>query len=160
LFSQRLRPLLDGLEMADSVTVELPELGASTGLLAVRDVGSLTGVRMIAHPEVAAVFRTCRSQIGPSAEHRCEIAAEIAAEVRARPWLRLWAEPALATVVFRPAGAADDLVADLAVDGLELTTVDSEVWLRITVTGRHTLADYLRLLTAHHVRVLGRTPND
>jgi L-2,4-diaminobutyrate decarboxylase len=160
LFSERLCPLLDGLEMADSVTVELPELGASTGLLAVRDVGSLTGVRMIAHPEVAAVFRICRSQIGPSAEHRCEIAAEIAAEVRARPWLRLWDEPALATVVFRPTDAADDAVADLAGDGLELTTVDSQVWLRITVTGRRPVADYLRLLTAEQVRVLGRTPND
>ncbi|MET0234278.1 MAG: pyridoxal-dependent decarboxylase [Kibdelosporangium sp.] len=160
LFSARLRPLLDGLELADSVTVELPELGASTGLLAVRDVGSLTGVRMIAHPEVAAVFRTCRSSIGPSAERRCEIAAEIAAEVRARPGLRLWQQPALATVLFRPESATGDAVAGLVRDGLELATVDDQNWLRIAVAGRRVLADYLRLLAVDTVRVVGRTPND
>ncbi|MBP2330802.1 L-2,4-diaminobutyrate decarboxylase [Kibdelosporangium banguiense] len=160
LFSERLRPLLDGIEMADSVTVELPELGVSTGLLAVRDVGSLTGVRMIGHPEMAAVFRACRTQIGPSAERRCDVATALAAEIRARPGLRLWAEPALATVVFRPGTATDEAVADLACDGLELTTVDDQTWLRIAVTGRRPLDDYVRLLTTDQVRVLGTTPND
>jgi L-2,4-diaminobutyrate decarboxylase len=160
LFSERLRPLLDGIDLADSVTVELPELGTSTGLLAVRDVGSLTGVRMMGHPEVGAVFRTCRADIGPAAEHRCDTAAAIAREIRTRAGLRLWAEPALTTVVFRPDGATDDVVADLAGDHLELTTVDGQVWLRTTVTGRRRLTDYLRLLTAGQVRVLGTTPND
>jgi L-2,4-diaminobutyrate decarboxylase len=102
LFSDRLRPSLDGLELADSVTVELPELGATTGLLVVRDVGSLTGVRLIAHPEVAAVFRSCRAALGPAAERRYDTAVAVADAIRARAGLRLWDQPALATVVFRP----------------------------------------------------------
>lgn len=160
LFSDRLRPLLDGIDLADSVTVELPELGASTGLLAVRDVGSLTGIRMMGHPEVGAVFRSCRAEIGPAAERRCDMAAAIAREIRARPGLRLWAEPVLATVVFRPDAVDDNAVADMAGDGIELATVDSQVWLRITVTGQRPLPDYLRLLTVNPVRVLGTTQND
>ncbi|CAM3861734.1 pyridoxal-dependent decarboxylase [Kibdelosporangium persicum] len=159
LFSDRLRPLLDGLDLADSVTVELPELGASTGLLAVRDVGSLTGVRMMGHPEVAAVFRACRADIGPAAERRCDMAFAIAEAVLARPGLRLWNRPTLATVVFRPDGATDEMVADLATGGLEQTTVDGQAWLRITVTDQP-LRDYLALLEMDHVRVVGRTPND
>nr|WP_052477869.1 pyridoxal-dependent decarboxylase [Kibdelosporangium sp. MJ126-NF4]CEL14591.1 Glutamate decarboxylase, eukaryotic type [Kibdelosporangium sp. MJ126-NF4]CTQ96781.1 Glutamate decarboxylase, eukaryotic type (EC 4.1.1.15) [Kibdelosporangium sp. MJ126-NF4] len=159
LFSDRLRPLLDGIDLADSVTVELPELGASTGLLAVRDVGSLTGVRMMGHPEVAAVFRACRSDIGPAAERRCDMAAALADAVTARPGLRLWDRPTLATVVFRPAGAADETVADLAKNGLEVTTVDGQLWLRITV-GDRPLRDYLALLELDHVKVMGTTPND
>ncbi|RSM76960.1 hypothetical protein DMH04_35510 [Kibdelosporangium aridum] len=159
LFSDRLRPLLDGLDLADSVTVELPELGASTGLLAVRDVGSLTGVRMMGHPEVAAVFRACRSDIGPAAERRCDMASAVADAVLARSSLRLWDRPTLATVVFRPAGATDEMVADLAGDGREVTTVDGERWLRITITDRP-LPDYLALLEVDHVRLMGTTPND
>lgn len=159
LFSDRLRPLLDGLDLADSVTVELPELGASTGLLAVRDVGSLTGVRMMGHPEVAAVFRTCRSDIGPAAERRCDMASAVADAVQARSSLRLWDRPTLATVVFRPVGATDEMVTDLAGNGREVTTVDGERWLRITVTDRP-LRDYLALLEVDHVRLMGTTPND
>ncbi|MCE7009773.1 pyridoxal-dependent decarboxylase [Kibdelosporangium philippinense] len=159
LFSDRLRPLLNGLDLADSVTVELPELGASTGLLAVRDVGSLTGVRMMGHPEVAAVYRACRANIGPAAERRCDMASAVAEAVLARPSLRLWERPVLATVVFRPTGATDEMVADLAGKGRELTTVDGQVWLRITVTDRP-LREYLELLAVDHVRVLGTTPND
>ncbi|ONI79475.1 hypothetical protein ALI144C_27145 [Actinosynnema sp. ALI-1.44] len=159
LFSDRLRPLLDGLDLADSVTVELPELGASTGLLAVRDVGSLTGVRMMGHPEVAAVFRACRTDIGPAAERRCDMASAVAEAVVARPGLTLWEQPALATVVFRPADAPDEVVADLAGGGLEATTVDGRTWLRITVTDRP-LRDYLALLEMDHVKVMRTTPND
>ncbi|MET0136554.1 MAG: pyridoxal-dependent decarboxylase [Kibdelosporangium sp.] len=167
LFSDRLQPLFDGLDLADSVTVELPELGVTTGLLAVRDVGSLTGVRLIAHPEVAAVFRSCRAGLGPAAERRCATAAVLADAVQARDGLRLWARPALWTVVFRPDQADDDLVADLlgrlagaGPPGVGLVTVDSRVWLRIAVHDRPT-SDYLAALDLlDPFRVVGSTPND
>lgn len=165
LFSDRLRPLLDGVELADSVTIELPELGASTGLLAVRDIGSLTGVRLTAHPEVAAVFRACRAGLGPSMERRHDTAAVLADAIRARDALRLWDQPALTTVVFRPVDAADDLVADLPArlpgPAVDVTIVDSRVWLRINVSDR-SAGEYLPLLDMleQPVRVLGRSPND
>ena len=44
-------------------------------------------------------------------ERCCATAAEVAARISARVALQLWAGPTLSTVVFRPTGAADDVVA-------------------------------------------------
>jgi L-2,4-diaminobutyrate decarboxylase len=46
-------------------------------------------------------------------EHCCATAHAVAAAVRARPSLELWRPPTLSTVLFRPRGADDRLVAAL-----------------------------------------------
>jgi L-2,4-diaminobutyrate decarboxylase len=152
LFSERLRPLLDGLELADSVTLELPELGV--GLLAARDAELLTHVRPAGRPDVSAAFRACRGRLAATVEHRCHVAAAVADAIRARPGLRLWDQPALSTVVFRPEPASAELVVDAhnrllaaGASAISRATVDGQVWLKLAVSEPvAALADCLPLL--------------
>jgi len=140
VFSDRLRPLLAGLEMADSVAMEFPVLDA--GALAVRSAESLTHVRPPAHPDISAEFR--RELLAGELEDRCDLAADVAAEISARPRLRLLQPPVLSTVVFRPALAGDDVVANLARrTGLEHVKAQGAGWLKLDVSDR---AEHLRLL--------------
>jgi L-2,4-diaminobutyrate decarboxylase len=146
LFSDRLRPLLDGLELADSVALELPELDA--GMLAVRSAESLTHIRPPMHPDVSHAFRAHRHRLAADLEDRCDLASELADEICARPLLRLWDRPVLSTVVFRPGQADDDAVADLhrqlaSSPGLGRTSVDGRIWLKLAVSDR---VEHLRLL--------------
>lgn len=140
LFSDRLRPLLAGVEMADSVAMEFPKLGA--GALAVRSAESLTHVRPPAHPDISSAFRP--ELLAGELEARCDLAVDVAAEISARPRLRLLQRPVLSTVVFRPALAGADVVADLARrTGLELVRAQGTDWLKLVVSDR---AEHLRLL--------------
>jgi L-2,4-diaminobutyrate decarboxylase len=136
LFSDRLRPLLAGVDMADSVGVEFP----GAGVLAVRSAESLTQVRPPAHPGISADPR----QLGAELADRCDLAVDVAAEISARSRLRLLQPPVLSTVVFRPALAGDDVVADLAQrTGLALVRAQGADWLKLVVSDR---AEHLRLL--------------
>ncbi|GAB3877741.1 hypothetical protein GCM10029964_027320 [Kibdelosporangium lantanae] len=77
-------------------------------------------------------------------EDRCDLAVEMAGEISARPRLRLLQRPVLSTVVFRPALAGDDVVADLARrTGLEQVQAQGAEWLKLVVADR---TEHLRLL--------------
>lgn len=139
LFSDRLRPLLDGVDLADSVTLDLPELGV--GLLAVRDAVVLTHVRPAGRPDVSAAFRACRARLAAAVEHRCHVAAAVADAISARPGLRLMRRPTLSTVVFRPASGGDNLVLEAhgrllaaGVSAISPATVNGQAWLKLAVS--------------------------
>lgn len=161
LFSDRLRPLLDGVELADSVALEFPTLNA--GMLVVRSAESLLSVRPPDGPDIAEAFRARRHRLAAELEDRCDLAAEIADEIASRPRLRLLARPALSTVVFRPSGAGDDAVAELharaqsGFPGLSRVNVASQTWLRLAVSDR---AEHLRLLDLCSLSATALTPND
>ena len=138
LFSDRLRPLLAGVELADSVAVGFP----TAGVLAVRSAESLTQVRPPAHPGVSVDTRRLADEL----EDRCDLAVEVADAIRARPWLRLYAPPVLSTVVFRPTvGGVPDLARRT---GLELV----HGWLKLVVSDR---AEHLRLLELCSLSAMG-----
>jgi L-2,4-diaminobutyrate decarboxylase len=147
LFSDRLRPLLAGIEYADSVALDFPELDG--GLLAVRSAESLAQVRPPGNPGVSAAFRAHRHRFARDFEDRCDLAGELADAICERRNLRLWHRPALSTVVFRPARASDASVVQthgrLVASGsaVDLTTVDGLEWLKLAVTER---LEYLPLL--------------
>lgn len=207
LCNDRLRPLLDGLELADTVTIDLHKFGwqpISAGLLVVHDTKSLTALDVRADylnadddteaglPDllgrslrtsrradafkIAVTLRALgRIGIGELVEHCCRTAGEVAEAIRRHPALRLWGEPALSTVLFRPL-LADELAGELgsevgntlvarvrrrlledgtAVLGRATTgpsTPDgddgsSRLWLKLTLLHPHaTVEDYLPLL--------------
>ncbi|TCO52406.1 pyridoxal-dependent decarboxylase [Actinocrispum wychmicini] len=160
LFSDRLRPLLAGVELADSVAFEFPSLEA--GIVVVRTAESLLTVRPPAVPDISAVFRAKRHRLAADLEDRCDLAAEVADEIAARPRLRLLARPELSTVVFRPAGADDATVAELCrglpgFTGLGRVNVAGRTWLRLAVSDR---AEHLRLLDLCSLSATALTPND
>jgi L-2,4-diaminobutyrate decarboxylase len=145
LFSDRLRPLLAGIEYADSVALDFPGLDA--GLLVVRTAESLAHVRPPGNPGVSAAFRAHRHRLARDFEDRCDLAAELADEICERRSLRLWQRPALSTVVFRPARASSvvQVHGQLVASGfaVDMTNVDGLEWLKLAVTEH---LEYLPLL--------------
>ncbi|HEY3261740.1 MAG TPA: aminotransferase class I/II-fold pyridoxal phosphate-dependent enzyme [Pseudonocardiaceae bacterium] len=145
LFSTALRPRLAGLELADTVSVDLHKFGwqpIAAGVLAVRDAALLAplattvdylnaaddteaglpdllgrSLRTSRRPDavkIAVTFAALgRAGLAALVEHCCATAAEVAARIAVRRSLQLWAPPALSTVVFRPAGVPDAVVADV-----------------------------------------------
>lgn len=108
--------------------------------------------------KIAVTLRALgRKGIAALVEHCCQVATELAAAIGAHPELRVWGEPMLSTVLFRPVAAdelGDELVAGvrrrLLQDGtavLGRARVDGKVWLKLTLLHpRATAADYLALL--------------
>jgi L-2,4-diaminobutyrate decarboxylase len=207
LLSEELRPVLDGLEQADTVSIDLHKFGwqpIAAGLLAVRDTKSLTALDVRAsylNPDddlqaglpdllgrslrtsrrldafkIAVTLRALgRAGVATLVERCCRTASELAAAIGRNPALRVWGEPELSTVLFRPsiadelagelgAEAGDTLVArvrrrlleeGVAVLGRSETgpsTPDgddgtSRFWLKLTLLHPHaSLRDYLPLL--------------
>ncbi|OLF17905.1 pyridoxal phosphate-dependent decarboxylase family protein [Actinophytocola xanthii] len=160
LFSDRLAPLLAGVERADSVAVDLHKFGwqpVAAGLLATRvpvtalevradylnpddDVEAglpdLLGrsLRTSRRPDVFKIAVTLRalgrSGIGALVERCCAMAGELAEAVEAHPALRLWGKPTLSTVLLRPTVAGDDPDGDALV---------AEVRRRLLTEGRAVL---------------------
>jgi L-2,4-diaminobutyrate decarboxylase len=136
LFSDRLAPLLAGVERADSVALDLHKFGwqpIAAGVLATREpvtaldvradylnagddteagLPDLLGrsVRTSRLPDcfkIAVTLRALgRAGLGALVEHCCDLAARVADEVERHPGLRLWGRPALSTLLVRPAGDA------------------------------------------------------
>ncbi|WP_167109463.1 pyridoxal phosphate-dependent decarboxylase family protein [Amycolatopsis granulosa] len=78
--------------------------------------------------------------MGALVEHCCTTAAGVAAMIEAHPALRLWGAPTLSTVLFRPAGADDELVTRVRRTLLEAgtavvgrATMPGGVWLKLTL---------------------------
>jgi L-2,4-diaminobutyrate decarboxylase len=141
VFSDRLRYALDGLELADSVALQVTELDA--GMLAVRSAEALTHVRPPLHPDVSEQFRACRPRLVAELDDRCDWTAELADAICTRPGLRLWQRPTLSTVVFRPRRATDESVTGLrerlhaaGYGDVGQASVDGQVWLTLTVTNQ------------------------
>jgi L-2,4-diaminobutyrate decarboxylase len=130
LFSDRLRPLLDGIELADSVTIDLHKTAwqpaAASALLVRHDFAvservaylnpgddgeagydgllgySLATTRRADALKVAVTFGVLgRDGIGALFDHCHDLARYAAARIAADPRLELIAEPVLSTVVFR-----------------------------------------------------------
>ena len=185
LFSTALRPLLDGVELADTVSLDLHKFGwqpIAAGVLAVRDTALLAplattadylnaaddteaglpdllgrSLRTSRRPDavkIAATFAALgRAGLAALVEHCCVTAASVAARVAQRPSLRLWAPPTLSTVVFRPAGVPDAVVAQVrrslmdggrAVLGRAVIPDDDGVhrlWLKLTLLHPTATAD-------------------
>jgi L-2,4-diaminobutyrate decarboxylase len=146
LFSSR-SGLLDGLDLADSVGLDLHKFGwqpIAAGLFAVRDARVLRAfdiradylnsaddaeaglpdllgrsLRTSRRPDafkIAVSLRALGSNgIGALVDHCCTTATEVAHAISAHADLRLWAEPTLSTVVFRPL-VADALEGELGLD--------------------------------------------
>ncbi|MFH8725970.1 pyridoxal phosphate-dependent decarboxylase family protein [Streptomyces termitum] len=187
LFSRAHRPLLDGLDRARTVTLDLHKLGwqpVAAGLLAVRDPGDLAALahtadylnadddteaglpdllgrslRTTRRPDVLKAAVTLRalgrSGLGALVDLCLERARDLADLVEKAPGLDLRDRPVLTTVLFRPAGAADEEVArirrTLLADGravLGRATADGRLWLKATLLNPHTTPDDLaRLVT-------------
>ncbi len=194
LFSDRLRPLLDGVGRADSVTVDFHKFGwqpLPAGLLAVRDATSLAplghtadylnsaddveaglpdllgrSLRTSRRPDVIklAVTMLALGQTGMAAlvERCCELADELAGLITDHDAFRLFADPVLSAVVFRPVRAdqlgepaGSDLVAGIrrrlldsgtAVVGRAALTETKQVWLKLTLLNPHASTDDLNQL--------------
>ncbi|MEU6095548.1 pyridoxal-dependent decarboxylase [Streptomyces sp. NPDC047079] len=98
-----------------------------------------------------------RTGLGALVDHVCARAQELAELVSAHPAFELYAPPTISTVLFRPAGAPDDLVAavrrTLLHDGravLGRARLDGRLWLKATLLNPHTgpgdLAALLKLV--------------
>ncbi len=197
LFSDRLRPLLEGVSRADSVTIDFHKFGwqpLPAGLLAVRDAISLAplshtadylnsaddveaglpdllgrSLRTSRRPDVIklAVTMLALGQTGMAAliERCCGLADELAGMIAEHRAFRLFADPVLSTVVFRPVRAdqlgepaGSDLVAGIrrrlldsgtAVVGRATLTDAKQVWLKLTLLNPHaSTGDLNQLLDA------------
>ncbi|MGW0190200.1 pyridoxal phosphate-dependent decarboxylase family protein [Streptomyces sp. NPDC003362] len=194
LFSDRYRALLDGLDAADTVTLDLHKLGwqpVAAGLLAVRDARDLAALhqradylnadddteaglpdllgrslRTTRRPDalkIAVTLKTLgRAGLGALVDRVCDRARELAGLIAARPALELYDRPAISTVLFRPARAADDAVAavrrTLLADGravLGRARLDGRLWLKATLLDPHARPDDLAALLE---LVEGHTP--
>lgn len=132
LFSDRLAPRLAGLELADSVAVDLHKFGwqpIAAGILATRSaitaldvradylnagddteagIPDLLGrsIRTSRRPDCLKIAVTLRALgrqgMARLVERCCALAREVAGEARRHPGLLLWGEPALSTVLVRP----------------------------------------------------------
>ncbi|MEU2714106.1 aminotransferase class V-fold PLP-dependent enzyme [Streptomyces sp. NPDC007205] len=94
-----------------------------------------------------------RSGLGALVDHVCARAAEFATLVREHPGFELYDRPVISTVLFRPAGAADDTVAAvrrrLLHEGravLGRARLDGRLWLKATLLNPHTRAGDLAQL--------------
>jgi len=141
LFSDRLAAVLAGLELADSVALDLHKFGwqpIAAGVLATREpvtaldtraeylnaaddteagLPDLLGrsLRTSRRPDCVKIAVTLRALgragIGALVDRCCELARQVAREVEAHPGLRLWGEPTLSTLLIRPTEADDAQVA-------------------------------------------------
>ncbi|MEU0963949.1 aminotransferase class V-fold PLP-dependent enzyme [Streptomyces sp. NPDC005917] len=104
--------------------------------------------------KIAVTLRTLgRSGLGALVDQVCARAREFAALVREHPAFELYDRPNISTVLFRPAGATDDDVADarrkLLHDGravLGRARLDGRLWLKATLLNPHTRPDELAAL--------------
>ncbi|MEU8027066.1 aminotransferase class V-fold PLP-dependent enzyme [Streptomyces sp. NPDC049099] len=98
-----------------------------------------------------------RTGLGALVDHVCARAAEFAALIQEHPGFELYDRPVISTVLFRPAGAADDTVAAvrrrLLHEGravLGRARLDGRLWLKATLLNPHTrpgdLAQLLKLV--------------
>ena len=134
LFSDRLAPVLAGIERADSVALDLHKFGwqpIAAGVLATREpvtaldvhadylnadddteagLPDLLGrsLRTSRRPDcfkIAVTLRALgRAGIGALVEHCCDLATRVGDEVERHPGLRLWGRPTLSTLLIRPVG--------------------------------------------------------
>ncbi|MGV9310832.1 pyridoxal phosphate-dependent decarboxylase family protein [Streptomyces sp. NPDC003691] len=96
--------------------------------------------------KIAVTLRALgRTGLGALVDRTVALAAEFARLIAARPGLELLADPALTTVVFRPAGASDDEVAGirrtLLAEGtavLGRTRAEGRLWLKATLLNPRT----------------------
>ncbi|QRP43861.1 aminotransferase class V-fold PLP-dependent enzyme [Amycolatopsis sp. FDAARGOS 1241] len=192
LCSETLAPRLAGLELADSVALDLHKFGwqpVAAGLLAARDAADLSAltvraeylnadddteaglpdllgrsIRTSRRPDAFRMAVTVRALgtdgLGALVERCCTTAAEVDELVERHPDLQSWGRPELSTVVFRPRGAGDDLVARVRRTLLEAGTAvigrgalptgpdgANQLWLKLTLLHPHTTAqDYTALL--------------
>ncbi|MER7839988.1 aminotransferase class V-fold PLP-dependent enzyme [Streptomyces sp. NPDC096040] len=104
--------------------------------------------------KIAVTLRTLgRSGLGTLVDQVCARAREFAVLVREHPGFELYDRPNISTVLFRPAGATDDDVADvrrrLLHDGravLGRARLDGRLWLKATLLNPHTRPDELAVL--------------
>ncbi|MFJ3301683.1 pyridoxal phosphate-dependent decarboxylase family protein [Streptomyces sp. NPDC086549] len=108
--------------------------------------------------KIAVTLKTLgRSGLGALVDQVCARAREFAALVQGHPCFELYDRPVISTVLFRPAGATDDAVADvrrtLLHEGravLGRARLDGSLWLKATLLNPHTrpdeLADLLKLV--------------
>ncbi|MGW2636138.1 pyridoxal phosphate-dependent decarboxylase family protein [Streptomyces sp. NPDC001348] len=113
--------------------------------------------------KIAVTLKTLgRTGLGTLVDQVCATARQFAALVQDHPGFELYDRPAISTVLFRPADATDDTVADvrrtLLHDGravLGRARMDGRLWLKATLLNPHTGPDDLaRLLKL----VEGTTP--
>ncbi|MGV4982660.1 pyridoxal phosphate-dependent decarboxylase family protein [Streptomyces sp. NRAIS4] len=109
--------------------------------------------------KIAVTLRTLgRTGLGALVDQVCARAREFAVLVEEHPGFELYHRPVISTVLFRPAGAADDAVADvrrrLLHEGravLGRARLDGRLWLKATLLNPHTrpddLAQLLKLVT-------------
>jgi L-2,4-diaminobutyrate decarboxylase len=101
--------------------------------------------------KIAVTLKTLgRTGLGALVDHVCSRAAEFAALVQEHPGFELYDRPVISTVLFRPAGAADDTVAAvrrrLLHEGravLGRARLDGRLWLKATLLNPHTRPDDL-----------------
>ncbi|OLR95008.1 pyridoxal phosphate-dependent decarboxylase family protein [Actinokineospora bangkokensis] len=99
--------------------------------------------------KIAVTLRALgRAGIGELVDHCCDTAAGVAAAARAHPALRVWGEPSLSTVLFRPADTPDAVVAQVRRDLLRSgravvgrADLDGELWLKLTILHPHATAE-------------------
>ncbi|MEV5319795.1 aminotransferase class V-fold PLP-dependent enzyme [Streptomyces sp. NPDC052687] len=144
----------DYLNAADDTEAGLPDLLGR----------SLRTTRRADALKIAVTLKTLgRKQLGALVDHVCDLAAAFAGLVAAHPAFELFDRPVLSTVLFRPAGAADDAVAavrrTLLADGravLGRARPDGRLWLKATLLNPHTrpddLAALLQLVEGHTPR--------
>ncbi|MET9525260.1 pyridoxal phosphate-dependent decarboxylase family protein [Streptomyces coeruleorubidus] len=156
-----LRHRADYLNAADDTEAGLPDLLGRS-------------LRTTRRPDVlklAVTLKTLgRSGLGALVDQVCARAAEFAALVEEHPGFELHARPVISTVLFRPAGAGDTIVAAvrraLLTDGravLGRARLDGRLWLKATLlnpaTGPDDLAALLHLVTARQATLVeGHTP--
>jgi L-2,4-diaminobutyrate decarboxylase len=113
--------------------------------------------------KIAVTLKTLgRTGLGTLVDQVCAHAQEFAALVRDRPGFELYDRPTISTVLFRPAGATDDVVAavrrGLLHEGravLGRARLDGRLWLKATLLNPHTRPDDL----AHLLKLVeGNTP--
>ncbi|WP_432019337.1 pyridoxal phosphate-dependent decarboxylase family protein [Streptomyces sp. 1222.5] len=104
--------------------------------------------------KIAVTLKTLgRSGLGALVDRVCARAREFAALVHTHPGFELYGRPVISTVLFRPAGAADDTVAAVRRGLLEegravlgRARLDGRLWLKATLLNPHTGPDELAQL--------------
>jgi L-2,4-diaminobutyrate decarboxylase len=161
LFSDRLAPLLAGLDRADTVALDLHKLGwqpVAAGVFLARDAAALDPLRTTRRVDafkLAVTFRALgRAGLGRLVDACHELACHAAARIVAHPDLELAADPVLTTVVFRHRGGGRVnavlrrrlLERGVAVVGR--TEIEGVVWLKLTLLNPHATADDVDALLA------------
>jgi len=141
----------DYLSAADDVEAGLPDLLGR----------SLRTTRRADVFKVAVTLRVLgRAGLGALVDGVCAGAREFAGLVAGRPGFELYGRPVISTVVFRPSGVGDDIVAEvrrrLLVEGravLGRARLDGRLWFKVTLLNPHVrpseLAGVLCLVEGH-----------